>query len=103
MSRNDIVLSSVLNPHHVDVDPDWTYHHDADPDPDADPDSDFYFIRIRIRLFTLMKIQIRIQGTKMMRIHADPDPQNWFSTRICKPFMEPRNRFQAWRAGRPYL
>jgi hypothetical protein len=28
-------------PHHVDADPDSTYHPDADPD--ADPDSDFLF------------------------------------------------------------
>jgi hypothetical protein len=49
-----------VDPHHVDADPDSTYH------PDADPDSDFYFlmqmrIRIRVRLFTLMRIQIQIQ------------------------------------------
>ncbi len=40
--------------------PDPAYHFDADPDPD------FYLTRMRIRM--------RIQVTKMMRIHADPDP-----------------------------
>jgi hypothetical protein len=40
--------TSVVDPHHVDADPDAdsTYHPDADPD--ADPDSDFYFMRIFI-------------------------------------------------------
>jgi hypothetical protein len=43
----------------ADADPvsDLDYHFDADPD--------FYLMRIRI------------QVTKMMRTHADPDPQNW--------------------------
>jgi hypothetical protein len=47
-----------VDPHHVDADPDLTYH------PDADPDSDVYLIwmRIRIRLFTLMRSDL------------DPDP-----------------------------
>jgi hypothetical protein len=31
-------------------------------------------IWIRIQLFTLVQIQIRIQGVKPFRIHADPDP-----------------------------
>jgi hypothetical protein len=42
------VHGSVVDPHHLDADP------DADPDstyhPDADPDSDFYLMQIRIRL-----------------------------------------------------
>ncbi len=42
------------------------------PDPayyfDANPDADFYLMRMRIRM--------RIQVTKIMRIHADPDPQH---------------------------
>ncbi len=46
------------HPHHLDADPDLTYHPDADPD----PDSEFY----------LMRIGMRIQVTKMMRIHPDP-------------------------------
>jgi hypothetical protein len=37
--------TNVVDPHHVDADPDSTYH------PDADPDSDFYFMLIRIRIF----------------------------------------------------
>ncbi len=41
-----------MDPHHYDVDP--------DADPDAYPD--FYLMRMRI------------QVTKMMRIHADTDP-----------------------------
>jgi hypothetical protein len=41
----------------TDANPDPTYHFDADPD--ADPD--FYLMGMRI------------QVTKMMRIHADPD------------------------------
>jgi hypothetical protein len=32
--------NSVVDPHHVDADPDSTYHPNADPD--ADPDSDFF-------------------------------------------------------------
>jgi hypothetical protein len=48
----------------------YSIHFDADPDPvpdlayhfDADPD--FYLMRMRI------------QVTKMVRIHADPDPQH---------------------------
>jgi hypothetical protein len=28
------ILNSVVDPHHVDADPDSTYHPDADPDPD---------------------------------------------------------------------
>jgi hypothetical protein len=45
--------------------PDPAYH--FDPGPDADPDPDFYLMRMRI------------QVTKMMRIHADPDLQHWQS------------------------
>jgi len=33
-------MTSVADPHHVDVDPDPAFHFDADPDPDADPDQD---------------------------------------------------------------
>ncbi len=40
------VSTSVMDPHHVDADPDSTYHPDADPD--VDPESDFYLMRIRI-------------------------------------------------------
>jgi hypothetical protein len=53
--------------------PDPAYHLDADPD--TDPDPDFYLMRI------LIWIRMRIQVTKMMRMHpisdADPDPQHW--------------------------
>jgi hypothetical protein len=64
--------------YHLDADPDAdadpAYHFDADPDadvdtayhlyadPDADSDPNFYLMRMRI------------QVTKMMRIHADADP-----------------------------
>jgi hypothetical protein len=47
-----------------------TYHGNANPDSDPDffdADPDFY----------LMRIWMRIQITKMMRIHADPDPKHW--------------------------
>jgi hypothetical protein len=33
-----------VDPHHLDADPDSTYHPDADPD--TNPDSDFYLIWI---------------------------------------------------------
>ncbi len=46
-----------MDPDHVDVDPDSTYH------PDADPDSDFYLIRMRVQNFF---------------IHADADPDPTF-------------------------
>ncbi len=32
-----LIIPSVVDPHHFDVDPDLNYHPDADPD--ADPDS----------------------------------------------------------------
>ncbi len=54
----------------IDVDPDPAYHfdEDADPDPayhfDADPDPTFNMMRILILPFNLM------------RIHADPGPQD---------------------------
>jgi hypothetical protein len=52
-----------VDPYHIDTDP------DADPDPayhfDADSDPDFNLMRMWTRM--------RIQATKMMRIHADPD------------------------------
>jgi hypothetical protein len=47
-----------------DADPDPVYHFDLNPD--VDPD--FYLMRMRIRML--------IQVTKMMRIHADPDPKH---------------------------
>jgi hypothetical protein len=60
---------------HCDADPDPDFLWDADPDPnfhsDADPDPAFTLMRIRIWLFTLKRIQL----PKMMRIHADTDPQ----------------------------
>ncbi len=47
---------------HLQIDavpvPDPAYHFDADPD------------------FYLMRIRMLIQVTKMMQIHADPDPQH---------------------------
>jgi hypothetical protein len=47
--------------------PDPAYHFDADPDADTDPN--FYLMRMRIQVI------------KMMRIHADPDPQHcWLET-----------------------
>jgi hypothetical protein len=52
----------------VDPVPDPAYHFDAYPD--ADPDPDFYLIRIRKR----------IQVTKLMRIH--PDPQHCLRPQI---------------------
>jgi hypothetical protein len=80
---------SVVDPQHIDADPDSTYH------PDADPNSAFY-LRIRIRIQILaskyrnhfdadpysdfnlmwMRTRMQIQVTKMMRIPADPDPQS---------------------------
>jgi hypothetical protein len=49
-------------------------------DLNADPDPEFYLmcIRMRIRIFSLMLMWIQV--TKMMQIHADPDPQH-----CCKP------------------
>jgi hypothetical protein len=51
---------------HPDADPDLQIDAYQDPDPayhsDVDPDPDFYLMRIWI------------QVTKMMRIHANPDP-----------------------------
>jgi hypothetical protein len=46
-------------PHHFDPDPDSTHHPDADPGADWD----------------LMRMRIRIKVPKMIRIHADPNPQ----------------------------
>jgi hypothetical protein len=53
-TTTNLSLVSVVDPHHLDADPDSTYH------PDADLDSYFYLIQIRIpvRLFTLMRIRI---------------------------------------------
>jgi hypothetical protein len=53
---------------------------DSVPDPAyhyyADPDSDFYLMRIR---------RMRIQDTKMIRIHADPYLQYWLAVHDCVP------------------
>jgi hypothetical protein len=49
------LFCSVVDPHHLDADPDSIYH------PDADSESDFYLMRMRIRLFILMQMRIRIQ------------------------------------------
>jgi hypothetical protein len=45
-----LVNYSVLYPHHLDADPDSTYHSDADPDADTDvdPDSDFSLMQMQI-------------------------------------------------------
>ncbi len=32
--------TSVVDPHHLDAEPDSTYHPDADPDPTHHPDAD---------------------------------------------------------------
>jgi hypothetical protein len=40
------LFGSIVDPHHVDADPDSTYHLDADPD------SDFYLMRFQSRLFS---------------------------------------------------
>jgi hypothetical protein len=48
-----------VDPHHVDADPDSTYHPDADPD--ADPDSGFLFDADSIRHFILVRIRILVQ------------------------------------------
>jgi hypothetical protein len=49
-------FTSVVDPLHLDADPDSSYH------PDADPESEFLFdtVRIWIRLFSLMRKRIRI-------------------------------------------
>jgi hypothetical protein len=57
-----IALGSVVDPHHVDADPDSTYH------PDADPDSDFYLMWIRIRLL------LDVDPYPTFHSDADPDP-----------------------------
>jgi hypothetical protein len=44
-----------VDPHHLDLDPDSTFH------PDADPDSNFYLIRMRVQNF-------------LIYADADPDP-----------------------------
>jgi hypothetical protein len=47
---------SLVDPHHLDADPDSTYHLDVDSDADTDSDflfdadPDFYLMRIRIRI-----------------------------------------------------
>jgi hypothetical protein len=46
--------------------PDPAYHFDADPDPVFYADPDFSLMQMLFRM--------RIQVTKMVRIHADPDP-----------------------------
>jgi hypothetical protein len=45
-------LNSVVDLHHLDADPDSTYH------PDVDPDSDVYLMRIRIRALLLNMLKI---------------------------------------------
>jgi hypothetical protein len=62
---------SVVDPHHVDADPDSTYH------PDADPDSDFYLMRIRRQIGFLFD--------------ADPDPAFHPS---ADPYPDPDPSFQ---------
>ncbi len=47
---------------------------------DVDPDPDFYLM--------WMPIRMGIQVTKMMRIHADPDPQHWFFLSYCLGLMQ---------------
>jgi hypothetical protein len=98
---------SVADPHHIyaDPDPDPACHFDEDPEPtfhfNADPDQEpsiqikaqtlkkcsirlifltFWLVicqlmRIRIQLITLM--WTLILPLNLMRIHADPDPQQW--------------------------
>jgi hypothetical protein len=44
--RIDLAILSVVDPHHIDADPDSSYHPDGDPD----ADSNFYLMRIRIRM-----------------------------------------------------
>ncbi len=55
------VETSVVDPHHVDADPDSTYH------PDADPHSDFYLMRMRIQ-----------DPDPTFQPDADPDPDPSF-------------------------
>ncbi len=101
---------SVVDPHHVDADPDSTYH------PDADPDSDFYFMRMRIRLFTRMRMRIRIlirlftwcgsgsgQSGNLIgySINFSNLTKYWFSN--TKRFMRIRIRISLWcRSGCVY-
>ncbi len=42
--ENQLFATSVVDPHHIDTDPDSTYH------PDADPDSDFYLMWTPIQI-----------------------------------------------------
>jgi len=78
----------------IDADPvpDIAYYFNADPD--ADPDPEFYLTQIRMR----------IQVTKMMWIHADPDPQHCFyprasylQTEVMLCVVYPRRRTNGWR------
>jgi hypothetical protein len=54
-------IGSVVDPHHLDADPDSTYHLDADPDSDfsfdVDPDPTFARMGIRIQSQILASIK----------------------------------------------
>jgi hypothetical protein len=85
----------IRNPHHVDADPDPTFHPNSEPDPDpsfqikaeilyiwacnlqidADPDTDPVYHFGADPDFYLMRMLIRVP--KMTRIHADSEPQHW--------------------------
>jgi hypothetical protein len=71
-----------VDPHHLDADPDSTYHPDADhADPDADPDSgclfdadpDFYSMRIWMRIRIWIRFFI-LFGDSNLDFFFYPDP-----------------------------
>jgi hypothetical protein len=76
-SRNDQHLTSVVDPHHVDADPDSTFHPDGDPDPDPDPS-------FQIKAQTIEKAHIPYILACHLQIDADPvpDPAYHFLMRI---------------------
>ena len=58
-----------MDPHHIDADPDPTFHFDAN----ADPDPTLHIMRIWILPFILMRMRIRIQ-ILLLTLITDPDP-----------------------------
>jgi hypothetical protein len=87
------VSNRVADPHNFYADHDPTFHFNADPDPTFNIECGSRFQHI-----TLMLNRIWIQLTKIMRIHADPDPQ------LClKLYLEVKiNYMRIWRVSRAW-
>jgi hypothetical protein len=87
-------LTSVVDPHHVDADPDYTFHPDADPDPEPS---------VQIKAQTIEKAHIPFILACQLQIDADPVPDPAYHFEADLDFYLLRMRIQVTKMMRIWI